>query len=84
MNYYQSLNTNNKILILKNQICKLKKIYDNYYDDWITDSYEMEDLSDENDILDNAMYHTKEKIEKLVNLLNQKELKLKLTKKYYE
>jgi len=81
MNYYQSLNTNNKIIILKNQICKLSKIYDNYYDDWVADSYEMEDTSDENDVLDNAMYETEEKIKKVLNLLKQKKLKLRLIKK---
>ena len=70
-----------KSLILKNQICKLKKIYNNYYNDWITDFYEMEDLSDENDVLDMCRYETEEKIKKVVNLLNKKELKLKLIKK---
>jgi len=86
MNYYQSLDINNKIFILENQICKLLKIYDNYWDDfnYYTDSYEMEDLSDENDVLDEIIYTIEEKIEKVVNLLRQKKLKLKLINKHYK
>jgi len=86
MNYYQSLDINNKIFILENQICKLLKIYDNYWDDfnYYTDNYVMEDLSDEDDVLDEIIYTIEEKIEKVVNLLRQKKLKLKLIKKHYE
>jgi len=86
MNYYQSLNTNNKIFFLKYQICKLDKIYDNYYNDWknyIEDADDPEwDMSQLYD--DEIIKETEKKMERVVILLTQKQLKLKLTKKYYE
>ena len=89
MNYYQSLNTNNKIIFLKYQICKLKNISKNYCDDWENYIEEAEDPEwDMYSSNDEIINKTEEKIKKINNLLNLKEdfLKklIKLTKKYYE
>jgi len=85
MNYYQSLNTNNKIFFLKYQICKLEKIFKSYYNDlkdYVRDAEDPEwDMYSSNDEIINE---TEEKMKKVANLLNQKELKLKLIKKHYE
>ena len=43
MNYYQSLNTNNKIFFLKYQICKLEKFFKNCCNDWENYVEEAED-----------------------------------------
>ena len=82
MNYYQSLNTNNKIIFLKYQICKLKNISKNYCDDWENYIEEAEDPEwDMYSSNDEIINKTEKKIKKINNLLNQKELKLKLIKK---
>jgi len=77
MNYYQSLNTNNKIFFLKYQICKLEKIYEkldiiHYYQQ---DNYNFTEDDDK---------RLRKKINKAERLLNRKKNKLKLTKKHYE
>ena len=85
MNYYQSLNTNNKVFFLKYQICKLEKFFKNCCNDWENYVEEAEDSEwDMYSSNDEIINETEEKIKKVVNLLNQKKLKLKLIKKYYE
>ena len=85
MNYYQSLNTNNKIFFLKYQIYKLEKILKSYSDDFHNYCEEADDPDwDMSEWYDDIINETEEKMKKVANLLNQKELKLKLIKKYYE
>ena len=85
MNYYQSLNTNNKIFFLKYQVYKLEKLFNRLCDIW--ESY-IEDADDPEwdmcSLYDDEIMETEEKMKKVKNLLKQKELKLKLIKKYYE
>ena len=73
MNYYQSLNTNSKIFFIAYQICKLEKIAKDYN---ITIQSMIESGTDYDDIL--------KKEDKLDKMIIQKQLKLKLMKKYYE
>jgi hypothetical protein len=74
MNYYQSLNTNNKIFFLKYQICKLEKIYDNLY---ITYYYEQDNYNFTEDYGKRLC----KKMDKVEKLLNRKKLKFRLIKK---
>ena len=73
MNYYQSLNTNNKIFFIAYQICRLEKI-SKIYDNTIQSMYESG--TDPDDI-----FKAEDKLNKIIK---QKELKLKLMKKHYE
>lgn len=74
MNYYQSLNTNNKIFFLKYQICKLEGIYDRFHIEYYYEQDNYNFTEDYGKILC-------KKMDKVKNLLNQKQLKLKQTKK---
>ena len=90
MNYYQSLNTNSKIFFLTYQICKLEKISEIYYNrsseiiNDINDYQEDGGHPDDYEMLDREYDDLHETISKLNKIIKQKELKLKLMKKYYE
>ncbi len=90
MNYYQSLNTNSKIFFLTYQICKLEKISEIYYNrsseimNGISDSQEDGEHPDDYEMLDREHDDLHETISRLNKMINQKQLKLKLMKKYYE
>jgi hypothetical protein len=82
MNYYQSLNKNNKIFFVKYQICKLQNKLD--YFDYLIDDYINDEPQYDNDTMDSEYYYNCEQRIKLSKLLDQKKLKLTLIKKYYE